>query len=156
QEQRAHRKEQLIQELREGEVRRGRVTSLTDFGAFVDVGGADGLVHISELAWGTVGTCVGVGISFAVGLAFAHRYMRETVSLSLVRTLAVPAAAALASLGTCTLVTRVAQLDALPLFARVVCRGTLAAGVFFLVMLALQRQRLVAAAGQVWRLLAPA
>jgi small subunit ribosomal protein S1 len=55
QEQRAHRKEQLIQELREGEVRRGRVTSLTDFGAFVDVGGADGLVHISELAWGTVG-----------------------------------------------------------------------------------------------------
>jgi PST family polysaccharide transporter len=105
------------------------------------------------LAWGTVGTCVGVGISFAVGLAFAHRYMRDTVSVSLVRTLAVPAAAALVSLGACTLVTRVAQLDALPLLARVVCRGSLAAGVFFLVMLALQRQRLAAAAGQVWRLL---
>lgn len=55
QEQRSRRKEQLIGELREGEIRRGRVTSLTDFGAFVDVGGADGLVHISEMAWGNVG-----------------------------------------------------------------------------------------------------
>ena len=44
-------KERLLQELREGEVRRGRVTSLTKFGAFVDIGGIDGLVHISELAW---------------------------------------------------------------------------------------------------------
>ncbi len=44
-------KEQLINELYEGEVRRGVVSSLCHFGAFVDLGGADGLVHISELAW---------------------------------------------------------------------------------------------------------
>jgi small subunit ribosomal protein S1 len=44
-------KEQLMNELYEGEVRRGIVSSLCHFGAFVDLGGADGLVHISELAW---------------------------------------------------------------------------------------------------------
>jgi small subunit ribosomal protein S1 len=45
------RREQLIQELTEGEVRTGTVTSLAKFGAFVDLGGLDGLIHISELDW---------------------------------------------------------------------------------------------------------
>ncbi len=45
------RKELLLDQLREGEVRRGIVSGLRDFGAFVDLGGADGLIHISELAW---------------------------------------------------------------------------------------------------------
>jgi small subunit ribosomal protein S1 len=44
-------KEQLMNGLYEGEVRQGVVSSLCHFGAFVDLGGADGLVHISELAW---------------------------------------------------------------------------------------------------------
>jgi small subunit ribosomal protein S1 len=52
-----HRKEQakekakLLEALAEGDVRQGRVTSLADFGAFVDIGGIDGLIHLSELAW---------------------------------------------------------------------------------------------------------
>lgn len=50
-EQRANIKEQLMDELKEGEVRKGVVSGLRDFGAFVDLGGADGLIHISELAW---------------------------------------------------------------------------------------------------------
>jgi len=54
QERRAVQKERLLAELQEGEVRRGRVSSLCDFGAFVDLGGADGLVHLSELSWGQV------------------------------------------------------------------------------------------------------
>lgn len=54
QERRATRKEQLLEELREGEIRHGRVSSICDFGAFIDLGGADGLVHISELSWGQV------------------------------------------------------------------------------------------------------
>jgi small subunit ribosomal protein S1 len=45
------RKELLLSELKEGEVRTGVVSGLRDFGAFVDLGGADGLIHISELAW---------------------------------------------------------------------------------------------------------
>jgi ribosomal protein S1 len=44
-------KERLISELQVGEVRSGHVISLADFGAFVDIGGADGLIHISELSW---------------------------------------------------------------------------------------------------------
>ena len=51
---RDERKARLIEELSVGEVRRGRVTGISTFGAFVDLGGADGLVHISELSWGTV------------------------------------------------------------------------------------------------------
>jgi len=45
------RKELLLGELKEGDVRKGVVSGLRDFGAFVDLGGADGLIHISELAW---------------------------------------------------------------------------------------------------------
>jgi small subunit ribosomal protein S1 len=44
-------KERLLKELRVGEVRKGIVSSLADFGAFIDLGGADGLVHLSELSW---------------------------------------------------------------------------------------------------------
>ena len=51
QENRAARKEALLRELTEGASRRGVVSGLCDFGAFVDLGGADGLIHISELAW---------------------------------------------------------------------------------------------------------
>ena len=56
QEQREQRKALLIQELSVGEVRRGKVTGLSNFGAFVDLGGADGLIHISELSWDTIGS----------------------------------------------------------------------------------------------------
>jgi small subunit ribosomal protein S1 len=45
---------QLVSKLTEGEIRRGRVSNLTDFGAFVDLGGIDGLVHLSEIAWNRV------------------------------------------------------------------------------------------------------
>jgi small subunit ribosomal protein S1 len=45
------RRQQLLAELIEGQVRRGVVSNLVDFGAFVDLGGLDGLVHISELDW---------------------------------------------------------------------------------------------------------
>ena len=44
-------KERVIEELEEGNVYTGRVTSLADFGAFVNINGADGLVHLSELSW---------------------------------------------------------------------------------------------------------
>jgi small subunit ribosomal protein S1 len=48
--QREHRK-QLLDEIDVGEVRSGTVRSLANFGAFVDLGGAEGLIHVSEIAW---------------------------------------------------------------------------------------------------------
>lgn len=51
QETRESLKERLLEELSEGDVRTGRVTSLADFGAFVNIDGADGLVHMSEISW---------------------------------------------------------------------------------------------------------
>jgi len=47
-------KDRVINELEEGKVYTGRVTSLADFGAFVNINGADGLVHLSELSWDRV------------------------------------------------------------------------------------------------------
>jgi small subunit ribosomal protein S1 len=44
-------KDRLLDELQEGIIRTGRVTSLADFGAFVNIEGADGLVHLSEISW---------------------------------------------------------------------------------------------------------
>ncbi|MGH2584520.1 MAG: 30S ribosomal protein S1, partial [Dehalococcoidia bacterium] len=51
QEWRSAQKDRLLSELHEGEIRRGRITSVRPFGVFVDLGGADGLAHLSELTW---------------------------------------------------------------------------------------------------------
>ena len=44
-------KDRVILDINEGDIRRGRVTSLADFGAFININGADGLVHLSEISW---------------------------------------------------------------------------------------------------------
>ena len=44
-------KDRLLEELQEGEIRKGRISSIRSFGVFVDMGGADGLAHLSELSW---------------------------------------------------------------------------------------------------------
>ncbi|MCS7219776.1 MAG: S1 RNA-binding domain-containing protein [Anaerolineae bacterium] len=48
------RGQELWRCLKAGEIRRGRVTNLRPFGAFVDLGGVEGLLHVSELSWGRV------------------------------------------------------------------------------------------------------
>ncbi len=53
-ERRRGRKDELLGELKKGDVRKGRISSLAKFGAFVDLGGADGLIHLSELSWSRV------------------------------------------------------------------------------------------------------
>ena len=47
-------KQRLLEDLKKGDRLEGRVSSLASFGAFVDLGGADGLIHLSELSWGRV------------------------------------------------------------------------------------------------------
>lgn len=51
---RRKQKEDLLSSLKEGDVFDGVITSIADFGAFVNLGGADGLIHLSELSWNRV------------------------------------------------------------------------------------------------------
>ncbi len=53
-EERAVKRGRLIKELEKGQVRDGQVKNITDFGAFVDLGGIDGLLHITDMSWGRV------------------------------------------------------------------------------------------------------
>jgi small subunit ribosomal protein S1 len=48
-------KARLLEEIQDGDVRTGTVTSVADFGVFVDLGGLDGLIHVSELSWSKIG-----------------------------------------------------------------------------------------------------
>jgi small subunit ribosomal protein S1 len=52
---RAERKKQLMETLEVGQIRRGIVKNLADFGAFVDLGGIDGLLHITDMSWARIG-----------------------------------------------------------------------------------------------------
>jgi small subunit ribosomal protein S1 len=52
---RNEQREQLLAQLAPGQIREGVVRSIKDFGAFVDLGGVDGLVHVSQLSWDRVG-----------------------------------------------------------------------------------------------------
>ena len=50
----AEKQRQLLERIEVGDVMEGIVKNVTDFGAFIDIGGADGLLHISEMSWGRV------------------------------------------------------------------------------------------------------
>lgn len=53
-EQREEQKRDLLDELEVGEIREGSVKNITDFGAFVDLGGVDGLLHLTDMTWGRI------------------------------------------------------------------------------------------------------
>ena len=53
-EERKHNREQIWGDITEGQLLHGSVKSLTDFGAFIDLGGVDGLLHVSEMSWGRI------------------------------------------------------------------------------------------------------
>ena len=48
------RRAALLQEMKQGELRTGVVKNITDFGAFIDLGGVDGLLHITDMSWGRI------------------------------------------------------------------------------------------------------
>lgn len=87
QEWRKEQRDRLMSSLKEGDVLTGRVSSLVDFGAFVDLGGADGLIHLSELAWTPVThprDVVNVGDTVQVYVLHVDQ-ARQRISLSLKR-----------------------------------------------------------------------
>jgi len=84
---RRSQRERLLNELTEGAVYQGRVINLVNFGAFVDLGGVDGLIHLSELSWKRVShprEAVEVGQEVKVYVLGVDRE-RQRVALSLKR-----------------------------------------------------------------------
>jgi small subunit ribosomal protein S1 len=78
-------RDQFLNNLKVGEVREGTVSSVVSFGAFVDLGGMDGLIHVSELSWKHVdhpGSVVAVGDPVKVQVLDVD-FSRERISLSL-------------------------------------------------------------------------
>jgi small subunit ribosomal protein S1 len=78
-------REDFLANLKPGEVRKGTVSSVVSFGAFVDLGGMDGLIHVSELSWKHVdhpGSVVQVGDEVTVQVLDVD-FDRERISLSL-------------------------------------------------------------------------
>ena len=78
-------REEFLENLKPGEIRNGVVSSVVNFGAFVDLGGMDGLVHVSELSWKHVdhpGSVVAVGDEITVQVLEVD-LDRERISLSL-------------------------------------------------------------------------
>ncbi|MFO7891933.1 MAG: 30S ribosomal protein S1, partial [bacterium] len=53
-ESRAEQREQIVQNIQRGDVYKGTVKNITDFGVFIDLGGVDGLLHINDLSWGRI------------------------------------------------------------------------------------------------------
>jgi small subunit ribosomal protein S1 len=91
-EEQAEQRQGFLDELKEGEVRSGVVSSVVAFGAFVDLGGMDGLVHVSELSWQHVNhpsEVVNVGDEVTVKVLEVDRD-RERISLSIRETLEDP------------------------------------------------------------------
>lgn len=52
---RADRRQKLLADMVPGDIRKGTVKNITDFGAFIDLNGIDGLLHITDMSWGRVG-----------------------------------------------------------------------------------------------------
>jgi small subunit ribosomal protein S1 len=86
------KREKLKKELEVGQVRKGIVKNITDFGAFIDLGGMDGLLHITDMSWGRVGhpsEVVSIGQEMDVKILDID-WERERLSLGLKQLQAYP------------------------------------------------------------------
>ena len=91
-EEQAEQRHAFLAELKPGDLREGTVSSVVNFGAFVDLGGMDGLVHVSELSWQHVnhpGEVVSVGDKVTVRVLEVD-HDRERISLSIRQTMQDP------------------------------------------------------------------
>jgi small subunit ribosomal protein S1 len=84
-EERKQSREETLKNLKEGDIVEGTVKNLTDYGAFIDLGGMDGLLHITDVSWGRIGhpsEKLSVGESIRVKILHFDRE-KEKVSLGL-------------------------------------------------------------------------
>ena len=84
----AEKRAELLASLQKGEIRKGRVKNITDFGAFIDLDGIDGLLHITDMSWGRVkhpSEILKVGQELDVMVLDVDR-ARERISLGLKQT----------------------------------------------------------------------
>ncbi len=82
---RAGKREKLMKELEKDQVRKGVVKNITDFGAFIDLGGVDGLLHITDMSWGRIShpsEMVQIGAELEVKVLDID-WERERISLGL-------------------------------------------------------------------------
>lgn len=82
---RAGKREKLMQELSKDQVRKGVVKNITDFGAFIDLGGVDGLLHITDMSWGRIShpnEMVQIGMELEIKVLDID-WERERISLGL-------------------------------------------------------------------------
>ncbi|MFL5575100.1 MAG: 30S ribosomal protein S1 [Gemmatimonadaceae bacterium] len=82
---RAGKREKLMKELEKDQVRKGIVKNITDFGAFIDLGGVDGLLHITDMSWGRIShpsELVQIGQELEVKVLDID-WQRERISLGL-------------------------------------------------------------------------
>lgn len=89
---RAERRAKLLAEMMPGDIRKGTVKNLTDFGAFIDLNGIDGLLHITDMSWGRIGhpsEMLKVGQDLDVVVLDINRE-KERVSLGLKQKMANP------------------------------------------------------------------
>jgi small subunit ribosomal protein S1 len=89
---RLERRQKLLTEMTPGDIRKGTVKNITDFGAFIDLNGIDGLLHITDMSWGRIGhpsEILKVGQDLDVVVLDINRE-KERVSLGLKQKLANP------------------------------------------------------------------
>jgi len=89
---RAERRQKLLTEMTPGDIRKGTVKNITDFGAFIDLNGIDGLLHITDMSWGRIGhpsELLKVGQDIDVVVLDINRE-KERVSLGLKQKMANP------------------------------------------------------------------
>src|SRR4030088_1401528 len=82
---RAGKREKLMRELEKDQIRKGIVKNITDFGAFIDLGGVDGLLHITDMSWGRIShpsELVSIGAELEVKVLDID-WQRERISLAL-------------------------------------------------------------------------
>jgi small subunit ribosomal protein S1 len=89
---RAGKREKLMKELAKDQVRKGVVKNITDFGAFIDLGGVDGLLHITDMSWGRIShpsEMVQIGMELEIKVLDID-WERERISLGLKQLQAYP------------------------------------------------------------------